>query len=114
MKHSYIWITFDFEGFHYWPDAPDDVAFLRHEHRHLFCVKIYISVDSNDREIEFFQFQRFCKGLVKENKLNYKSCEMIAEFFYEEISKSYPNRVCIIEVSEDNENGAHIEFTNEK
>ena len=38
------------------------------------------------------------------------SCEMIAEDLYLKIAEKYPNRDVKIYVSEDNENGAHLEF----
>ena len=82
---SYIWITTQFEGFHYWKDAPDDVGFLRNEHRHIFKCKIYISVNSFNREIEFFQFQRFINSLTQTNSFNFMSCEMISNSLYEKI-----------------------------
>ena len=42
--------------------------------------------------------------------LDYKSCEMIAEELYREIATRYPSRDVVIDVSEDNENGAIISF----
>jgi hypothetical protein len=48
------------------------------------------------------------KGSVLE--LNYKSCEMIADDLYAQITAKYPNRSMWIEVSEDGENGCHIEY----
>jgi len=43
-------------------------------------------------------------------QLDYKSCEMIAEDLYLQISTKYPGREVKIDVSEDDENGAYMEF----
>ena len=40
----------------------------------------------------------------------YKSCEMISNDLYLEISKKYPNRKIKIEISEDGECGSYIEY----
>jgi hypothetical protein len=107
---SFIWITTQFEGFHCYPDAPEEVKFLRNEHRHLFSVKVWISVKHNDRDIEFFIFKKFINSLIKENNFNYKSCEMISDDLYIKIKEKYPNREIRIEVSEDQENGSYKEY----
>lgn len=41
-------------------------------------------------------------------ELNHKSCEMISDDLYQEISARYPGRMIEIEVSEDGENGSTI------
>jgi hypothetical protein len=43
-------------------------------------------------------------------QLNHRSCEMMAEDLYVEIAAKYPGRNVRIDVSEDAENGAHLEF----
>ena len=44
--------------------------------------------------------------------LDHKSCEMIADELYKEISNRHPGRFVEIEVSEDNENGCLIFYPN--
>ena len=46
-------------------------------------------------------------------QLNYKSCEMISDDLYAEISKKYPNRDVEVDVSEDGENGSHAVYYKE-
>ena len=41
MPNRYIFITDKFEGYHKYVDAPEEVAFLRNAHRHLFGVRVY-------------------------------------------------------------------------
>jgi len=43
MKKT-IWakITTQFEGIHKYPNAPDEMAFLRFDHRHIFHVTVWI------------------------------------------------------------------------
>ena len=117
-----IWVTFRKEGIHKYPAALDDpslatgdeydVSFLGYPHRHIFHFKVGITVTHNDRDIEFIQFKRWLEKLYAEKtlELDYKSCEMMADDLYEQIIAKHPGREVHIDVSEDGENGAHIEY----
>lgn len=120
-----IWVTFCKEGIHRYPAAGHDpklasgdeydVSFLQYPHRHMFHFKVAIEVFHDDRDIEFIQFKRWLENLYKDSilALDFKSCEMIAEDLYVQINSKYPNRNVWIDVSEDNENGCHIQFNKE-
>lgn len=122
IAKRWIWVTFQKEGIHKYPAAledPDlatgdeyDVSFLGYPHRHKFHFRVAISVTHNDRDIEFIQFQRWLENLYKEDviQLDYKSCEMMADDLFEQITVQYPCREIKIEISEDGENGAFIEY----
>ena len=119
-----IWVTFQKEGIHKYPaaiDDPklatgdwDDVSFLGYPHRHIFHFRVRIQVFHNDRDIEFIQFKRWMERLYSAASdgevlvLDYKSCEMIADDLYLQISNKYPGRFVEISVAEDNENGCLI------
>jgi len=117
-----IWVTFRKEGIHKYPAALedpnlatgewDDVSFLGYPHRHIFHFKVGITVTHNDRDIEFIQFKRWMEKLYSEGTLNldYKSCEMMSDDLYEKIAEKFPGRAVHIDISEDGENGAHIEY----
>jgi hypothetical protein len=117
-----IWVTFQKEGIHKYPAAltdPNlatgdeyDVSFLGYPHRHMFHFKVSIEVFHDDRDIEFIQFKRWLQNLYEGAilALDYKSCEMIAEDLYAQISARYPGRAINIDVSEDGENGCYIQF----
>lgn len=105
-----IWVKCTFEGFHNYKKAPDEVAYLRHLHRHLFKLKVYIEVYGDDREIEFHMFKKFIIDCIKSENYNNKSCEMIANDLYLIINKKYPNRDVKIELSEDGECGCEINY----
>ena len=113
---KFIFVTFQKEGIHCYPAALtepslDDVKFLGYPHRHLFHFKVWISIEHNDRDIEFIQFKRWLMSLYEDTlALDYKSCEMISDELYEIISQKYPNREVWIEVSEDSENGSFIKY----
>ena len=109
---NFIWITAQKEMIHKYPQAPEEVSFLRNEHRHMFHFKIYIQVNTDDRDIEFIIFKRFIETILSEmNKnLDVKSCEMISNYLHEEIITLYPNRHIKIEVSEDGENGSLYDY----
>ena len=110
-----IWVTFQKEGIHKYPDAPDEVDFLRYPHRHMFHFKVQIEVYDNDRDIEFFIFKRWLESLYADDtlQLDYKSCEMMADDLAKQIKDKYPGRQLSIDVSEDGENGCHVEYPKE-
>ena len=108
MPHKSIWVTFQKEGIHKYPDAPEGVEFLRHPHRHMFHFRVELEVFHDDRDVEFILFKRELEALYTGGtlQLDYKSCEMMADDLAEYIVSKYPGRGLIIEVSEDGENGA--------
>ena len=112
MKKTYAKITTTFEDVHRFPDAPREVKFLRHPHRHTFHVTVYIQQFHNDRDIEFVLFKRWLNKTIAKKIIRMKSsksCEMMAEKLCGEIQREYGLREVKIEVSEDNENGAVVE-----
>ena len=121
MEHAQrqIWITWQKEGIHKYPAALTDpaladVQFLGYPHRHIFHFRVWIDVFHNDRDLEFIQFKRWCESLYSGHgavlSLDHKSCEMMADDLYIQIASRYPGRVVHIEVSEDGENGALIQY----
>ena len=117
-----IWVTFRKEGIHKYPAAATDptlatgdeydVSFLANEHRHIFHFRIWLGVTHNDRDVEFIQFKRWLENLYKDAtlSLDHKSCEMMSDDLYAQISQRYPSREVWIEVSEDGENGSFIKY----
>jgi len=104
---KFIWVTFQREGIHKYPDAPDGVEFLKYPHRHIFHFRVELEVFHDDRDVEFILFKRELEALYGNGtlELDFKSCEMMAEDLSEFIMENYPGRDLIISVSEDNENG---------
>lgn len=107
-----IFVQFQKEGIHRYPDAPEGVKFLRHDHRHMFYFRAEIGVVHNDRDIEFILLKRELESLYDNDVLilNHKSCEMMAEDLYKYIQTHYPDRDVTITVSEDGENGATLRW----
>ena len=121
MNKRMIWVTFRKEGIHKFPAALDDVklktgdeydvSFLGYPHRHIFHFKVEIEVFHDDRDIEFIQFKRWLDKLYQgELNVDYKSCEMMADDLYEKVNARYPDRDVNIDISEDGENGCHIQY----
>jgi hypothetical protein len=117
-----VYVKFSKEGIHKYPVALTDpalatgdeydVSYLGYPHRHMFHFKVWISVEHNDRDVEFIQAKRYLEKLYSDKvlQLDYRSCEMIAEDLYEKISAKWPNRDVWIDVSEDDENGALMKW----
>lgn len=107
---KYILSTFTVPGYHYWPGAPGEYAYLSHPHRHLFYIRAVLSVANDNRQVEFIDFGKRMRnwlletfaGLEGECEFGSLSCEMIAE----KLLRNFALTVC--SVLEDNENGAII------
>lgn len=116
----YIKVKWDYEDFHKWDNAPDEVAFLKNLHRHKFYATATIQVFHDDRELEFFMVLNRVKtdimpfmfvGMeaVKDGMPKISSCEQQAEFILSGLRNLYgDDRLYQVEISEDNENGALV------
>jgi len=114
MKQQ-IYVTVQAAGVHYWPTAGQDSknhAYLGHLHRHIFTIKVVMSVTHNNRDIEFLDLKDkiyvalACYYPRNETKTEFdfgtESCEQIAIKLRNEFDAD------LVEVSEDGENGAII------
>lgn len=103
-----------FDAMHHWPNAPEQVSFLRHPHRHEFHVSVTLSVEHADRDLEFFmvkdRLDQFLQPYEKRN-LGPMSCEMLAEAAGNYLNGIYPGRVDSVEVSEDGQNSAIVTYS---
>jgi hypothetical protein len=123
MIKGYINVKFTKEGTHRYPEALtdptlntgkwDDVSFLGHEHFHYFYFVVTVEVFQNNRDIEFIQFRRWLESLYATDgtlKIDFMSCEMLAEQLIKKIEYKYPGRYIKVEVYEDNINGGILEY----
>ena len=114
---AYIKTKLEVEGFHYWADAPEEVKFLRANHRHIFIITAIYKVNHCDRDLEFFLLRDktkkaldylYTKDLVTGGILfKGRSCETIALDLQRILKHLQPLE---IEVSEDGENSAILKF----
>lgn len=107
-----IWVTHSLPGFHRYPDAPDEVAYLRNEHRHMFNIKLTMAVKHDNRDVEFHMFKNhLVRTLGTHLTIDYKSCEMVARELLNWMESEYPDRgYYAAEVNEDGECGAFLEI----
>lgn len=111
-----IFSTFAVEGFHRWPGAPQEHAYLASEHRHMFHVRVDVRVDDGDRAVEFIALGRIAQCLLRDGYEQHRtgaidfggaSCEDIAASLLALLSDE-GFRVASVAVSEDGENGAEV------
>ncbi len=110
---TFIYIKTNFEAYHRWPSAPDEVAFLRNTHRHIFYVSIDFRVNHDDRELEFFILKKELDAFLSVNykgKVFSESCEMIAKSIGKYLKELKNLPIVKVEVNEDNQNGSYVEF----
>ena len=115
MIKTFIKVRTEFEGFHFYPGAGDidpRIKFLENEHRHMFKVEVKISVNHDDRELEFFLVKWALEEYISFSNNAHMSCEMIGRKILEEhlIPKYGDDRTYEIVVSEDGESDGIIEY----
>lgn len=111
-----IIVTVREHGTHYWPDAPDKVAYLRHPHRHEFIFRVAVAVEHDDRDTEFHMLQGMVKESLEERYewessglvFGPRSCETIARDLGVDLAHIKALRVTSVEVWEDGENGGRV------
>lgn len=98
-------------GFHAWPGAIPEVAYLAHSHRHVFVFRAGKEVTHGDREVEFIllggevlrclesRFTRDENGIFQ---FGANSCEHLAAMLVEALELVWCS------VHEDDENGAVV------
>lgn len=113
MIKKWVKVVFDVQGIHSYPNAPEEVSFLRHPHRHVFGFSVYVEVFHNERDIEFIMLKNELRSLWSQEIQNWEghSCETLATDVVEYIKHNYPGRDVTVEVSEDGENSAIVEYT---
>lgn len=94
-------------GYHYWGNAPEEVAFLRQPHRHRFEIRCWFPVTDDDREIEIFMREREIRTYLQdrygvEMQLGPMSCEMLCK----EMIRQFGCIAC--RVLEDGKGGAFV------
>ena len=113
----FVYVTHRFVGWHSWPDAPPERAYLSDHHRHLFHVRAEIESGHADRAIEFHDLlavvQNACGNLGVESRYGGRdlaslSCEMIADLIMRAVRANWQGSYVSIDVSEDGENGARV------
>lgn len=113
-----VFCTLKFEGTHCYPDAPEEVRYLRDPHRHMFGVRVEMEVHHDDRDIEFIMMKHVVQSQLhavypfdpvrRIYDLGTTSCESIARMIAEQLQKRYGPRAIVVTVDEDGENGAIV------
>lgn len=108
-----------FEGIHRYPSAPDEVAYLRQPHRHMFGVQVDIDVYGTDRELEFIMLKHKVDNWIRKHlnelgvwEMETLSCEQVAMYLIAYLQTMYcdemQKRQIIVTIDEDGENGATV------
>lgn len=106
--HKEIIVRFTCEGFHHWPDAPPQRAYLAHPHRHLFHVEVALEVTADNREVEFHNLLDLCRAQFPGGEMGAQSCEQMAGHLWAQVACAYPGRQISVSVFEDGEAGARV------
>ena len=121
-KEYRIIVRTEFEGLHSWKNAPEEVSYLKNQHRHIFHVEATISVTHNDRELEFIMVKHEINSAISDHiahcvevaehddthEVNLGSCEMMCDVILGHLQNKYGPRYYDIKVFEDGENGGEV------
>lgn len=111
-KKAFIIVRGQFEFCHRYADAPEEVAYLRNLHRHMFNYEVELEVFHDDRELEFIMVKHMIESYLNDCKsfwLDTTSCEQMAKFIGSHLRNLYGfERDLSVSVFEDNENGAKV------
>lgn len=123
MITTTITVKTSYEGVHCFPGAPDEVAYLRVPHRHIFNVGVEVEVFHNDRELEFIMLKHRINQWLQERfdsngvwQMEHLSCEQVASKLAHYVHELAPDptgtyvRYIRVSVDEDGENGASVSF----
>lgn len=112
-----VYVTARVAGFHNWPEAPAEVGYLASQHRHVFHVRVEWKVDHDERQVEFhialgwlWDALTCLYGSRRPIYFQARSCETIAIEIGKQLQLAGPLPFAV-EVSEDGENGARVEFS---
>jgi len=100
-------------GLHAWPDAPEEQAYLRSPHRHVFHVKLCIEQPAeqlNGRNVEYHEvLARFKETFDFDDWSRQTSCEFMAADLCRWAQHHYGSwREVSCRIMEDGENGAKV------
>ena len=112
MSKKLIIVQGQYEFSHRYAKAPQEVAYLRNLHRHLFNYRVELEVFHDDRELEFILVKHDIDEYLSHRHQNWDektSCEQMAECIglYLQTKHGF-ERSLTVSVFEDNENGAKI------
>lgn len=119
LKHvTTVTCKTSFEGIHRFAEAPEEVAYLRVPHRHIFNVEVEMDVFHDDREVEFIMLKHkvdaYIRAYLDVNgvwQMDTLSCEQVAQMLMNYLEQQFDQsaqRDIVISVLEDNENGATV------
>lgn len=97
------------EGYHFYPDPPKEVEFLKYPHRHIFDIRCQFEVADSNREIEIFiqqsgVFMTISRHFGSPADFGSMSCEMICEWILKQFDE------CVeVQVLEDGYGGAIVQ-----
>lgn len=113
-----VWIKFQSERVHSWPDAPPDVlhVYLRQPHRHLFHIRVEARTTDPRRQVSFERLRYESKRAWEESipAISFLSCEEMAMKLGQALldrTRGQDIDLFRIDVSEDGESGGA--WTNE-
>ncbi len=111
VPQTTVIVSHQVPGFHHWPGAPDDVAYLRYMHRHLFLIVVGWKVSHDNRDVEFHTAQDWIrKEYPTPTNFGSRSCEQLAKELGTKLIEAGLPAPTFVEFWEDGEFGARVEL----
>lgn len=125
MPRTVVYCKTQVEGYHRWPDAQEVLGSAHRElakvlsqlHRHMFHCTVAVEVSHTERDVEFVLLKRLVTTCLEailtrqppDIEPTY-SCERLCLLLHDELACHLGNTVAFIQISEDDENGAIVDF----
>ena len=111
-KTKLIIVRGQYEFIHRYIGAPQELMYLRNQHRHMFNYEVELEVFHDDRELEFIMVKHDIDDYLARRNENWEektSCEQMAKCIGLYLQTKYGfERSMSVSVFGDNENGAKV------
>lgn len=98
-------------GFHRWPGATGERAYLADRHRHEWQIEVTCGVRHDDRDVEFHDLKDMVAELAPAGEQGDRSCEAMARQLMDNLNaRLSAGMIVAVEVWEDGECGARVEL----
>lgn len=105
-------VRFQQVGYHRWSDAPEHRSYLADRHRHNFHIEVSVQQLHGNREIEYHDLLDYCRGaLFAAHEYEDLSCEQMAEWAVQSITRRWSGRRVVVSIFEDGECGARVTYS---
>lgn len=108
-----IFVQFQVEAIHSWPNAEGENDFLANPQRHLFEVRVSCPANHNGTEVTRTELLETAKNTLKGGDWGTASCEAVAENLAQELVAKFSRTITVELGTSNNEFGAFVQLVSD-